>query len=49
MSCKRPTEIQVEGKMFQVYVGFEFFQPDGRLDVDKKEPQEYCWYTKALF
>ena len=35
MGSKWSAEIQMKGKMFQVYVGFEFFQPDGSFDVNK--------------
>lgn len=39
----------MERKMFQVKMGFEFFQPDGSFNVNKQKPQEYCWYAKAFF
>ena len=49
MGGKWSTEIQVKRKMLQVQVGFEFFQPNWSFNVDKKKPQEYCWYAKAFF
>lgn len=39
VSCKRSTEIQVKGKISQVDVSFEFFESDGRLHIDKDQPQ----------
>jgi len=39
----------MERKMFQVKMGFEFFQPDGSFNINKEKPQEYCWYAKTFF
>lgn len=49
MGGKWSTEIQVKRKMLQVQVGFELFQPNWSFNVDKKKPQEYCWYAKTFF
>ena len=49
MGSKWSAEIQMERKMFQVKMGFEFFQPDGSFNVNKEKPQEYCWYAKTFF
>ena len=45
---KWSAEIQMERKMFQVKMGFEFFQPDGSFNINKEKPQEYCWYAKTF-
>ena len=43
MSSEGSAQVKVKWKVLGVKVEFVFLQPHSGLDVDKEQPEEYCW------
>ena len=48
MSSKGSTQVKVKWKVLGVEVELVFLQPHSSLNVDKEQPEEYCWETDPL-